>query len=308
MSSSMVTDVKFYSNVNATNFALRYLRRANVKSACLDQLRSYHPSNDYVQNHKNRNHSELSPSPFLSSLYNKRCTSSSHPMVKSLSQKVHMKIFPRVMSSNTSKSTVDFPSMGVLPHGAGSTKNEEAKPKSEEDREIEKLPASQRARLLFKKYGMVFVGTYIAVYWTVLLTFYIGLDSGILDPDFLSQVFKVSKDVAVETADIIGPTGSGASMEEAATAYADEVTTDITKDKRTLVDIVSGYLNNWEWSKKYADHLAENPHLANLAVAWFMVKFTEPVRLAAAVMVTPKVAKALGRDGRTATTGTEKSI
>jgi len=196
--------------------------------------------------------------------------------------------------------------MGVLPHGSGSTKNDEAKKKSDEDGEIEKLPASQRARLLFKKYGMVFVGTYIGVYWTVLLTFYVGLDSGLLDPDLLSQVFKASKHVAIETADIIGPTGSGASMEEAATAYADEVTTDITKDKRTLVDVVYGYLNNWEWSKKYADRVAENPHLANLAVAWFMVKFTEPLRLAAAVVLTPKVAKALGRDVKSATTGEGK--
>ena len=219
-----------------------------------------------------------------------------------------MIFFPRGMNSNTSKSTVDFPSMGVIPDGADSTNNDEAKKKTDEDGEIEKLPASQRARLLFKKYGVVFVGTYIAVYWTVLLSFYVGLDSGLLDPDVLSQLFKVSKHVVVETADIIGPTGSGASMEEAATAYADEVTTDITKDKRTLVDVVSGYLNNWEWSKKYADRVAENPHLANLAVAWFMVKFTEPLRLAAAVMLTPKVAKALGRDGNTATTGEEKIV
>ena len=302
MYSSVVRSVHYYSNVNATNYAWQYLRRANVYSACVDPLRSYHLT-DYAQNHSGR-----SPSPFLSSLYNKRCTSYSQQMIKSLSQVSHMKYVLRGMSSNTSKSAVDFPSMGVLPRGSGSAMNDEAKKKSDEDEEIEKLPASQRARLLFKKYGMVFVGTYIGVYWTVLLTFYVGLDSGLLDPDLLSQVFKASKHVAIETADIIGPTGSGASMEEAATAYADEVTTDITKDKRTLVDVVYGYLNSWEWSKKYADRVAENPHLANLAVAWFMVKFTEPLRLAAAVILTPKVAKALGRDVKTATTGEEKKI
>ena len=169
--------------------------------------------------------------------------------------------------------------------------------KSEGDHgEIESLPASQRARLLFKKYGMVFVGTYLTLYWAVLLTFFFSLDSGILDPDVLSQLFKVSKNFACETADIIGPTGMGHSMDEAAAAYANEVTTEISKDKRTLVDIVTGYMQKWEWSKQYADRVSENPHLANLAVAWFMVKFTEPVRLAAAIMVTPKVAKALGRN------------
>jgi len=164
----------------------------------------------------------------------------------------------------------------------------------EEIKTIEKLPLSQRARLLFKKYGYTFVGTYITLYWSVLLTFYVGLDSGLLDPDVLTRIFTVSKDMVIETADIVGPTGSGASMEETVTAYATEMSGDINKDKRTLVDIVSGYLTKYEWSKKYADHISENPHLANLAVAWFMVKFTEPVRLGAAVVMTPKIAKALG--------------
>ncbi|KAL3810832.1 hypothetical protein ACHAXA_007487 [Cyclostephanos tholiformis] len=300
---SVVANANYYSNVNAANIAWKYLSRADVKSASMEQLRSYHFRTDYIQNCQNPSHGGP-PAPFLLFLSSKRCAATS---LKSLSQRAHGNIFPRGMSSNTSKSTVNYPTIGVSSHAAGNTENEEAKQTSDEHMEIEKLPASQRARLLFKKYGMVFVGTYIAVYWTVLLTFYVGLDSGLLDPDFLSQVFRVSKDMAIETADIIGPTGSGASMEEAATAYAEEVATDITKDKRTLVDVVSGYLNSWEWSKKYAHRVAENPHLANLAVAWFMVKFTEPVRLAAAVMLTPKVAKALGRDGKTAATREENS-
>jgi hypothetical protein len=181
--------------------------------------------------------------------------------------------------------------------GDGDTTSTTTTTSSEHDLELDpKLPASQRIRLLFKKYGMVFVGTYLSLYWAVLLTFFLSLDSGLLDPDILSQLFKVSKNFACETADIIGPTGMGHSMDEAADAYAVEVTTEICKDKRTLVDVVSGYMQKWEWSRQYAEKLAENPHLANLAVAWFMVKFTEPVRLGAAIMVTPKVAKALGRD------------
>jgi hypothetical protein len=108
-------------------------------------------------------------------------------------------------------------------------------------------------------------------------------------------VFKVSKDFACETADVIGPVGSGSSMDEAATAYAKEITTEMTREKRSLVEVVTGYLQKYEWSAKYAEKMEQNPHLANLAVAWFMVKFTEPVRLAAAFVVVPKVAKALGR-------------
>ena len=157
----------------------------------------------------------------------------------------------------------------------------------------ESLPASQKARILFKRYGTVFVGTYFGVYFTTLFSFFVILDFGLLDPDTLSQIFKVSKNMACETADIIGPTGTGASMNEAANAYAEDVRTETIADSRTFVDIVSGYLKSWDWTKRYAEKLSENPHLANLAVAWFIVKFTEPVRLAAAVVVTPKVAKVL---------------
>jgi hypothetical protein len=180
----------------------------------------------------------------------------------------------------------------------------------EEIQKIKELPLSQRARLLFQKYGYTFVGTYITLYWSVLLTFYVGLDSGLLDPDVVSKIFTVSKDMVIETADIVGPTGSGASMEETVTAYATEMSGTINKDKRTLVDIVSGYLTKYEWSKRYAEHISENPHLANLAVAWFMVKFTEPVRLGAAVVMTPKVAKALGirRENKAAMNKSNKVI
>lgn len=161
--------------------------------------------------------------------------------------------------------------------------------------DLDSLPASQKAKILFKKYGAVFVGTYFGIYFTTLFSFFVALDFGLLDPDVLSQIFKTSKNMACETADVIGPTGVGASMNEAANAYAEEMTQEISEDKRTLVDIVSSYLYSWDWSKKYAEKLSENPHLANLAVAWFMVKFTEPIRLAASVIATPKVAKAIGK-------------
>ena len=259
---------------------------------------------------RDKNHSRCSlPTHFLlSSSTNLRLPSPllmTPAMMMQLSQSKVSNI--RDMStSTTKKSAADFSTVRDMANTTTTTtvasiKEKDTKTttiqKSEGDHgEIESLPASQRARLLFKKYGMVFVGTYLTLYWAVLLTFFFSLDSGILDPDVLSQLFKVSKNFACETADIIGPTGMGHSMDEAAAAYANEVTTEISKDKRTLVDIVTGYMQKWEWSKQYADRVSENPHLANLAVAWFMVKFTEPVRLAAAIMVTPKVAKALGRN------------
>jgi hypothetical protein len=185
----------------------------------------------------------------------------------------------------------------TMPHStSASKKDDDGKQSTMSDGEIlnSSLPASQKARILFKKYGGVFVGTYLGVYFGTLGAFFVTLDSGLLDPEFFSSIFRVSKDMAVETADVIGPTGTGASMNEAADAFSDEVTTEIAEDRRTLVDIVSGYLLSWEWTSKYAEKLSENPHLANLAVAWFAVKFTEPVRLAVAILMTPKVANVLG--------------
>ena len=152
-----------------------------------------------------------------------------------------------------------------------------------------------KARMFFNKYGYVFVGTYLSIYVLTLLSFFFGLDSGLLDPSTLAQVLKVSKNLACETADVLGPTGTGASMDEAATAYADGVSAEVREDGRTLVEIVKSYMRKFEWTSGYAQTLEENPHLANLGVAWFIVKFTEPIRLAAAVMVTPKVAKIVGR-------------
>lgn len=201
------------------------------------------------------------------------------------------------INKNAIKSKLDFSTMGTSSHSTSTNNNNGNEQKSDKDanRELSSLPAKERAKVLFKKYGTVFVGTYFGIYFTTLLSFFVALDFGLLDPETLSQVFKVSKNMACETADIIGPTGTGASMNEAADAYAEECKTETANDTRTMVEIITGYMSSWEWSKKYADKLTENPHLANLAVAWFMVKFTEPVRLAAAVIVTPKVAKALGK-------------
>lgn len=175
----------------------------------------------------------------------------------------------------------------TMPQSSSSTNNNEV------GKEPKK--AESKARILFNKYGYVFVGTYLSVYVLTLVTFFFGLDSGLLDPGTLAQVFKVSKNLACETADVIGPTGTGASMNEAANAYHDEVSAEVKQDGRTLVEIVKSYMRRFEWTSGYAQKLEENPHLANLGVAWFIVKFTEPIRLAASVIVTPKVAKILGR-------------
>ena len=196
----------------------------------------------------------------------------------------------RFMSSPTNKPEVDFSTLDntTIPSSKHSshTDQEDKKPQ---------LTTKEKAKQFIKKYGFVFIGTYASIYFTTLLSIFGLLEGGFLDPDLMGQVFKVSKDLACETADVIGPTGSGISMDEAATAYATELSTVMIEEKRSLVEIVTGYLQKYEWSAKYAEKLEQNPHLANFAVAWFLVKFTEPVRLATAFVVVPKVAKAIGR-------------
>lgn len=299
--------------MNAANFRWKSLRRTNSNyTARWNQLRPYHicttdTSNDekYTTNDHRRFSIKAfssSPSTLLSTL---PCTHwtplQSQPALLDTRYSI-MKVSIRGMSSinNTSNLNNKSNDFSTMPHDnnmhhhstiANGNNNEAESNKGKVP--FEELPASQKAKILFKKYGTVFVGTYFGIYFSTLVSFFVILDFGLLDPDTLSQIFKVSKNMACETADIIGPTGTGASMNEAANAYAEDVRTETIADSRTFVDIVSGYLKSWDGTKKYAEKLSENPHLANLAVAWFIVKFTEPVRLAAAVVVTPKVAKVL---------------
>lgn len=47
-------------------------------------------------------------------------------------------------------------------------------------------------------------------------------------------------------------------------------------------------------TRPYAEKLTKNPNLINLGIAWVATKFTEPLRLAVTVAVTPRIARALG--------------
>ena len=207
-----------------------------------------------------------------------------------LSKENPVQISVRYMSRKTVEPKLDFSTFGgVLRRKSTTTINKE-----QDNKAVKVDSLSQKARLLFKKYGSVFVGSYLTIYVTTLFTFFVFFDSGLVHPEDFTQILKMGKDIACETADAICPAGTKSSMNEAADSYAEEMATEMTQDKRTLVDIAASYLQKWEWTHKYADKLSENPHLANFAVAWFIVKFTEPIRLTATIIVTPKVAKAIG--------------
>ena len=113
---------------------------------------------------------------------------------------------------------------------------------------------------MMRKYGPIFIGTYAAVYLTTLGTFFVGVDSGFLDPAYLFSLF--------------GHVDAG--------------------EAKNTVDLVVDWMKTHSWTEPYAPFMERNPHLANLAVAWIAVKFTEPVRAGVSLALTPRVSHALG--------------
>jgi len=123
---------------------------------------------------------------------------------------------------------------------------------------------------MIQQYGPVFVGTYATVYLSTLGLLFAGVESGALDPVVLFQWL-------------------GQSNESAST-----------------VQLVVDFMENHSFTRPYAHLIEKNPSVANLAVAWIAVKFTEPIRLAVSFAVTPRVARYLGYSKKDTTTDEEK--
>lgn len=113
---------------------------------------------------------------------------------------------------------------------------------------------------MMRKYGPVFVGTYAGVYLTTLGSLFACVQSGLLDPAYLFSLF--------------GEVDAG--------------------EAKSTVDLVVEWMRNHSFTEPYAPFMERNPYLANLAVAWIAIKFTEPIRAAVALGITPRVARSLG--------------
>ena len=127
-------------------------------------------------------------------------------------------------------------------------------------------------RDMIQKYGFTFLGTYFSVYFGTLGALFAGIDSGLMDPATLMDSVSWIPGIHIGGG---GEDGEGT---------------------KTTVDLVVQLMQKYEFTKPYADAVAENPHTANLGVAWIATKFTEPIRLGASIAIVPKVHKALGRD------------
>jgi hypothetical protein len=139
---------------------------------------------------------------------------------------------------------------------------------------------ANNVRGFIKKYGAVFVGTYMSVYVVTLTGLFVGIDSGAIDPASLS-IFEHWFEVSQPATDAVTDAAS------ASTGGGDE-------EKKSTVQVISAYLEQYEWTKNYAPIVAKNPHFANLAIAWIATKTTEPIRLAITFPIVPRIARYIG--------------
>merc|ERR1712157_97371 len=112
-----------------------------------------------------------------------------------------------------------------------------------------------KAKVLTSKYGWYFVGTYLTVYIATLSSLYFCIDAGWIDPNMISS----------------------------------------SEDEATLASYLADYLQSFEFTKRYVTYIQNSPKSVNLGLAWIATKFTEPIRLGAAIYLTPKVARTLGK-------------
>ena len=113
-------------------------------------------------------------------------------------------------------------------------------------------------RDMVRRYGAVFIGTYFTVYFTTLGVLFLGIESGALDPLYVMS--WVSSD----------------------------------EDMKSTVQVVTEFMDHYPWTRPYVPYVESNPEVANLAVAWIAVKFTEPIRFGATVAIVPRLARYLG--------------
>jgi hypothetical protein len=141
------------------------------------------------------------------------------------------------------------------------------------------VEGAKGASKLFRQYGPVFVVTYGGLYFAVLGTLYLGVESGVIDP--ISLLHQISSHTVNNSVDAV------------ASAEVIAGTSDSTP--RTTLDFVVNFLENHSITQPYAKTVRDDyPWLSNFLVAWISTKFTEPIRLPLAAALTPRIARIFG--------------
>jgi Protein of unknown function (DUF1279) len=145
---------------------------------------------------------------------------------------------------------------------------------------------------MIRLYGPVFLGTYGIVYITTLGGLYTGVQSGLLDPiTLISTIKSVASSMGTEAV-------AGGAAAEAVSSNSD-TTIATTTAATTTYDFVVDFMNTHTMTRPYVHIVESYPYIANLAVAWIAVKFTEPLRLGVSIYLTPRVARYLGYNKNT---------
>jgi len=145
------------------------------------------------------------------------------------------------------------------PSGSSSTTRSQQLTEKREKLAKSTKKGMSRAKELWNKYGIYFLGTYLSVYALFLGGIFIGFDNGILDPSWI-------------------------------------LTSAEQEDSKGLADIFIDLLEQWEWTQKYAEKIKKSPQLVTFGIAYISNKFTEPVRLGISIYLTPKVARLFGAE------------
>ncbi|VEU40601.1 unnamed protein product [Pseudo-nitzschia multistriata] len=128
-------------------------------------------------------------------------------------------------------------------------------------------------KAMMKKYGVVFFGTYFAIYCSTVLGLFMSVQSGHLDVMYIISLITGTS----------SPTDPG--------GVADPET--ILEAKSTVKHLVE-FLESYTLTKPVAPMVEEYPSIGNLAIAWIATKFTEPIRFGATVALTPPIARFVG--------------
>ncbi|OQR80892.1 hypothetical protein ACHHYP_17084 [Achlya hypogyna] len=120
-----------------------------------------------------------------------------------------------------------------------------------------------RLRALWNEYGLVAVGTYLSIYGVVLGSMYAAIETGVLS-----------------------------TKKERKEGDAD--------DGESPLNILTATNRMMEWTNKigigqYLDIPEVNSKTSAFLIAWVATKFTEPLRFAVTLMVTPRVARFVRR-------------
>lgn len=111
---------------------------------------------------------------------------------------------------------------------------------------------------MVSRYGPVFVGTYFGVYVTTLGSLWALVESGLVDPAYVISWIAEAE------------------------------------DKKTTAEFIADFLGHYTLTTRFVPIVESNPSMANLAVAWIAVKFTEPIRFGLTVAIVPRLARKLG--------------